>query len=459
MHYDVAIIGAGMSGLAAGIRLAYFGHNVCIFEKHYAYGGLNSYYTLHGRQFDVGLHAVTNFVPPDVRSAPLPKLLRQLRLTREDLELSPQRHSLITFGGRTLRFTNEPELFIEQVQHEFPKEADGFVKLVKMVDEYNDWALDQTYRPTREVLKEYIRDPQLIEALLCPIMFYGCADQHEMDFTQFVTMFKALFREGFARPLDGVRTIIKALVKKFRSCGGKIQMRCGVQHIVTDGKRATALTLETGETITADKILSCAGYPETMNLCQPPRPKPSQEELGQMSFVEAIAVLDGFPADMGHDATIVFYNDASPFTFAKPTDLVDTRSGVVCCPSNYQAHNLKEGLFRVTWQANYDRWCELDEQAYSDEKQALRSEVSRIGARYIPDFANRIVDMDMFTPRTIRKYTGHLNGAVYGSPKKHRDGRTPLENLFICGTDQGFLGIIGAMMSGVTIANLHVLSA
>jgi hypothetical protein len=30
--------------------------------------------------------------------------------------------------------------------------------------------------------------------------------------------------------------------------------------------------------------------------------------------------------------------------------------------------------------------------------------------------------------------------------------------LFLCGTDQGYLGIIGAMLSGITVANLHVLS-
>ena len=28
---------------------------------------------------------------------------------------------------------------------------------------------------------------------------------------------------------------------------------------------------------------------------------------------------------------------------------------------------------------------------------------------------------DLFTPRTIRHYTGHLGGAVYGSPRKRRD--------------------------------------
>ena len=109
-HYDVAIIGAGMSGLAAGIRLAHFGRRVCIFERHYAAGGLNGFYRLDGREYDVGLHAVTNFVPPGVRGTPLGKLLRQLRIEREEFALCPQRQSRILFGPRgehALRFTND----------------------------------------------------------------------------------------------------------------------------------------------------------------------------------------------------------------------------------------------------------------------------------------------------------------------------------------------------------------
>jgi len=68
-----------------------------------------------------------------------------------------------------------------------------------------------------------------------------------------------------------------------------------------------------------------------------------------------------------------------------------------------------------------------------------------------------VVATDMFTPRTITRYTGHLGGAIYGSPVKNRHGRTALDNLYLCGTDQGFLGIIGAMLSGISMANLHVL--
>ncbi|MDR1283093.1 MAG: NAD(P)-binding protein, partial [Opitutaceae bacterium] len=96
-RYDVAIIGAGMSGLAAGIRLAHFGKRVCIFERHNVVGGLNSFYSIAGRKYDVGLHAMTNYVPPGVRGTPLGKLLRQLRIDRDEFALCPQKRSRITF--------------------------------------------------------------------------------------------------------------------------------------------------------------------------------------------------------------------------------------------------------------------------------------------------------------------------------------------------------------------------
>ncbi len=77
--YDTLIIGAGMSGIAAGIRLAHFDQRVCILERHYTIGGLNSFYRMHGRDFDVGLHAVTNYTEKGARHGPLAKILRQLR--------------------------------------------------------------------------------------------------------------------------------------------------------------------------------------------------------------------------------------------------------------------------------------------------------------------------------------------------------------------------------------------
>lgn len=77
--FDTIIIGAGMSGLAAGIRLAMYDHRVCVLEKHWTIGGLNSFYRVNGRNYDVGLHAMTNFTQRGAKKGPLARLLKQLR--------------------------------------------------------------------------------------------------------------------------------------------------------------------------------------------------------------------------------------------------------------------------------------------------------------------------------------------------------------------------------------------
>ncbi len=65
---------------------------------------------------------------------------------------------------------------------------------------------------------------------------------------------------------------------------------------------------------------------------------------------------------------------------------------------------------------------------------------------------------DVFTPLTLERFTLHAEGALYGSPVKARDGKTSCGNLFLIGADQGFHGIVGAMLSGVAMANAHCLA-
>ena len=159
------------------------------------------------------------------------------------------------------------------------------------------------------------------------------------------------------------------------------------------------------------------------------------------------------------DQTVIFFNDADTFSYSCPDEPADLRSGVVCCPNNYERHDhLREGLFRLTWLANYEHWSSLGPEAYASRKQQYLEEAFKRAAVYVPEVREHVVFTDMFTPRTIEAFTGHRNGAVYGSPHKCRDGRTPIANLFLCGTDQGLVGIVGALMSGVTMANRHILA-
>jgi phytoene dehydrogenase-like protein len=347
-------------------------------------------------------------------------------------------------------------------------------------------------------------------------MYYGCSRPDDMDFAEFALLFRSIFCEGFARPREGVRRIIRTLVRAYRRHGGKLRMRCGVERIEARDGRVSAVHLDSGEVLTADVVISSVGYDETMRLCGPhggrdergeperdrgphsgpyehggpdarsgrdehggphsgpyehggpdahsgpyehggPHSGPDNSPLGErLSFVESVTTLDVPPRALGFEATIVFFNLADTFTYARPEGLIDERSGVICCPNNYEGHDdLPEGIVRVTWLADYERWAVLGEGAYAEAKREVYERGMRRLRALLPEFGGHVVDVDLFTPRTIERYTGHIHGAVYGSPVRRPDGRTPLANLFVCGTDTGLVGIIGALWSGVVVANRY----
>lgn len=455
MRYDTIIIGAGLSGLAAGIRLAYFGQNVCLLERHYTIGGLNSFYRLRKRDFDVGLHAITNYAEPGTKKGPLSKLLRQLRLGWDDFALCPQIRSSVVFPGQRLEFTNDFSFFEQQVVESFPGQADGFSRLVARIETHDELNLDRKPLSARAVVGDFISDPLLVDMLFCPLMFYGSATPHDMDFSQFVIMFKSIFFEGFGRPFKGVRPILKRLVEQFREHGGELKLRTGVREIVSDQGRVLGVVLDDGTQLESNQVLSSAGSAETMRMCG----ESPDLEAGEISFVETISVIDCQPADLGHEETIVFYNDSPEFRYERPDSPVDVRSGIICSPNNFVYDEpLSDGKIRITALADPDFWMNDDEASYVVAKETACREIIESAIRFMPDFRDHVIDSDVFTPRTIRKFTGHINGCVYGAPDKLVDGQTFLDGLYVCGTDQGFLGIIGSMLSGISIANRYLLS-
>jgi hypothetical protein len=185
----------------------------------------------------------------------------------------------------------------------------------------------------------------------------------------------------------------------------------------------------------------------------------------RLSFIENIRVLKLQPRELGWgNDTIIFFNDSDRFEYARPEQQVDLRSGVICFPNNFEfgGAELPEGWLRVTCLADYDQWVGLPDERYRADKLRWLGETTRSARRFLPAVSDATLDAatvatDLFTPRTITRFTGHLEGAVYGAPEKMHDGRTPLKNLYLCGTDQGLLGIVGAMLSGISMANQHIL--
>jgi phytoene dehydrogenase-like protein len=294
--------------------------------------------------------------------------------------------------------------------------------------------------------------------LFCPLMFYGSAVENDLDFAQFAILYQSIFREGFCRPAAGMKPLLELLAGRCREAGCEIRTNCGVERLRVAGGQVVVAELTDGTEAVAAQVFSSAGLPETMALCEPP-PAGSPPPPGRLGFMEVVARLPRPAAELGLTDCIRFFNTAPAFAYAAPATGVDERSGVLCCPENFRREPgdaAPPPLFRLTALASPSYWLGLPEAEYGVAKAAAAHALLRGAARQtgVGELAAAEV-VDAFTPRTIRRYTGHVNGAVYGSPAKARDGRTPVANLFIIGTDQGFLGITGAMLSGISIANQY----
>ncbi|MDD4098334.1 MAG: NAD(P)/FAD-dependent oxidoreductase [Lentisphaeria bacterium] len=458
--YDVIIIGAGLSGISAGVRLSHYGRKVRILERHAFPGGMNAYYERRGRTLDVGLHALTNFAPEGIRSAPLNKLLRQMRIRRHELDLQPQTFSEIVFPACSLRLDNDFAAFAAQVEQHFPGETAGFRRLVDRIRQTDALSPVAVEESARAVLDEYLASPLLRDLLLCPVMLYGNPMAGDMDFNQFCIIFQSVILEGFGRPRHGMKPFLDCLLKRFTDQGGELSLGVGVSGMtVTDG-RVSAVVTDKGEELHADAFLSCAGALETARLFRTPPPELAAFPAGNIGFCETLFDLNCPPRHLGLDACVIFRNLRDEFVFAPPAARVDWHSQIICMPGNYQQC---EGIadantVRLSLLASPSWWFGLAPGPYREAKKRLAEEQIAMLDAWKPGFAEAVTGWDMFTPKTIRRFTGHVNGAIYGSPRKLRSGASAdLSNLFLCGTDQGFLGIVGALMSGAAIANRHLL--
>ena len=455
--YDTIIIGAGMSGLAAGVRLAHFGRKICILERHSAIGGLNSFYRQRGRTYDVGLHAVTNYAAKGTRTGPMARLFRQLRLAWDEWALAPQLGSVIMFPAASLRFSNDFSLLESEVRCRFPRQTDNFRRLVASLHDYDQLGQSGAGRSARQVVSEIIDDPLLVEMIFCPMLFYGGSREHDIDFDQFSILFRSIFLEGLARPLAGIQRILTILSRRFKEQGGELRLKAGVARIVVEQDTVQKIVLEDGSELETRNVLSSAGWTETMRLCDDGHVEDATAS-NRISVVESISVLDSQPRALGHEQTIIFYNDSDKFHYEKPDDLVDLRSGMICSPNNFAyPEPLDEGILRISALANYERWAALDAEAYRHAKQDWGKRMMESAARFVPDFSDSVIGGDMFTPLTIHRFTGHTGGSVYGAADKRHDGTSHLKNLYICGNDQGLVGIVGAIISGISIANRYLL--
>lgn len=460
MAIPLLVIGGGLSGLAAAIRAARFFPEVLLIERHSRLGGLNSYFYRNNALYETGLHAITNYADPGDKQAPINRLLRQLKLTRNDFTFCQQISSEVIFRNlETLTFSNNINVLLTEIGSKFPRAAVRFQNLLEFIKQFDPFR-PAPFRSTRKFLADALQETLLAEMLLCPLMFYGSSREDDIDLSQFVIMFKAIFLEGMFRPQGTIKELIDRLLKHYLELGGSLRIKCGVKKILVKQHKAIGVELDSGEILECDHILSTIGHEESLELISGPQAGPSSH-LARLGFVETIFQLGAQPPiQIPYDKTIIFYNNGEKFCYKTPHDFADFQSGVICFPSHFAGIPERSIIeVRSTHLANYKRWKHLsatpDQYLLQKQETSLRS--SQMLENMIGSFSPNIVYENTFTPVTIERYTAKINGAIYGSPEKIKDGNIGYSNLFLAGTDQGFLGIIGSMLSGVSIVNQQIL--
>ena len=217
---------------------------------------------------------------------------------------------------------------------------------------------------------------------------------------------------------------------------------------VEDGDASRGVVLDDGDELEGRNVVSSAGWCETMRLCDDGQPVVDSRAPGSSRSAKRSPVLDApAAASSGTTARSCSSTTATSFTGRSPDELCDVRSGVICSPNNfaYDASRSDDGTdadhgageFRPLAGARRRR-------ATAWKSSAGTTGITESAVRFVPDFRaardrHRHVHADHDRPLHRPRQRRGLR-----RPEKQLDGTTHLKNLFICGTDQGFVGIIGA---------------
>lgn len=276
----VAIIGAGLGGLAAAVRLLSAGFDVTVLERGEEPGGRAGRIREGGFTFDTGPSLITMpGVLDDLFIAAGSRLSDHLDL----IPLDPFYRIHWEGEHRSLRFSGDREAMLAEIEqfsardarsydaflahsrriHEEAVLAAGrrpFLRLADFLRMVPSMARLGALRSVQGFVGTYFRDPHVQQAFGFHPLFIG-GDPYRVP-AVYAALAYLQIADGVWYARGGVYSLVEALSCMVRS-GGRLLTDCAVTEVVHDNRAVQGVRLQGGDVIEAEYVVSNADVVET----------------------------------------------------------------------------------------------------------------------------------------------------------------------------------------------------
>lgn len=483
------IIGSGIGGLVAGALLARYGYSVTLCESHSIPGGAAHDFTRSGFRFDSGPSFYCGL--SDSHSLnPLRQVLDALEESVDAIAYDPLGH--YHFPEGTLPIYGNLERYRGAIAQFTPTGAEELKALeAKLLDIYDGLkaiptlALRSDFSLIPVLLGRYgwpllkllpksfglqgsvgdLMDQTISDAFVRRLIDLECFLLSGLKAAGTIApevafMFGERTHSVIDYPVGGSGAIVDALVRGLKKFGGTLRLNAHVEKILIQQNRATGVRLKTGETLTANVVISNATIWDTLNHLLDPQDLPPgycQRSL-QMTPINSFMHLHlGIRAEGLDDLTIhhvVVHNSDQDITVPGNTCMISIPS-VLAPELAPPGHHVIHAYTLEPWQG----W-QRDHQ-YRARKRQRAEPLYRAVEKVIPDLRDRIVVDLVGTPLThqryLRRHQGTYGPAIPADKGLFPSCTTPIKQLYRVGdsTLPG-IGVPAVAASGILCANTLV---